>query len=150
MIWDALTLVWRHGGIHIRTPTVYHINGWYMQRQQPFPFHLQSMQTTYRLMHGLPWITIFAWRRHQMETFSALLALCALNSPHKGQWRWALMFSSICAWINLWVNNREEDDLRCYRAHYDAIVMVTSDFHEWRRHELKSSLHGLLKKHFSR
>ena len=32
-------------------------------------------------------------RRHQMETFSALLAICAgnspdpVNSPHKGQWR---------------------------------------------------------------
>ena len=30
-----------------------------------------------------------------------------LNSPHKGQWRRALMFSLICAWINGWVNNRE-------------------------------------------
>ena len=33
-----------------------------------------------------------AWWRHQMETFSALLAICAGNSPHKGQWRGALMF----------------------------------------------------------
>ena len=46
-----------------------------------------------------------------------------VNSPHKGQWRGALMFSLICAWINGWVNNREAGDLRCYRAHYDAIVM---------------------------
>ena len=37
------------------------------------------------------------WWRHQMETFSALLALCVGNSPrHKGQWRGALMFSLIC------------------------------------------------------
>ena len=35
-----------------------------------------------------------------------------VNSPHKGQWRGALMFSSICAWINSWVNNREAGDLR--------------------------------------
>ena len=27
------------------------------------------------------------------------------------------------AWINSWVNNREAGDLRCNRAHYDAIVM---------------------------
>ena len=53
------------------------------------------------------------WWRHQMETFSALLALCAgnspvpVNSPHKGQWRGALIFSFIYAWINDWVNNRE-------------------------------------------
>ena len=58
-----------------------------------------------------------------METFSALLALCAVYSPHKGQWREALMFSVICVWINDWVNNREAGDLRRYRAHYDVIVM---------------------------
>ena len=45
-----------------------------------------------------------------------------VNSPHKGQWRGALMFSLICAWINGWVNNREAGDLRCHRAHYDVIV----------------------------
>ena len=33
-----------------------------------------------------------SWWRHQMETFSALLAISAGNSPHKGQWRGALMF----------------------------------------------------------
>ena len=63
------------------------------------------------------------WWRHQMETFSALLALCAgkspfpVNSPHKGQWRGALMFSLICVWINDWVNNHEASVFRRYRAH---------------------------------
>ena len=33
-----------------------------------------------------------------------------VNSPHKGQWRGALMFSLICAWINGWVNNSEPGD----------------------------------------
>ena len=47
-----------------------------------------------------------------------------VNSPHKGQWRGALMFSLICVWINGWVNNREAGDLRRYRAHYDVIVMT--------------------------
>ena len=42
----------------------------------------------------------------------------------KGQWRGALMFSLICAWINSWVNNRDADDLRRHRAHYDVFVMV--------------------------
>ena len=46
-----------------------------------------------------------------------------VNSPHKGQWRGALMFSFICAWINGWVNNCEAGDLRRHRAHYDLIVM---------------------------
>ena len=47
-----------------------------------------------------------------------------LNSPHKGQWRGALMFSLICVWINGWVNNGEAGDLRHYRAHYDVTVML--------------------------
>ena len=47
-----------------------------------------------------------------------------VNSPQKGQWRGALMFSLICAWINDWVNNREAGDLRRHRAHYDVTVMI--------------------------
>ena len=70
------------------------------------------------------------WWRHQMETFSALLVICARNSPvnsaHKGQWRGALMFPLISTWINAWVNNREAGDLRRYSAHYDVIVMIWS------------------------
>ena len=46
-----------------------------------------------------------------------------VNSPHKGQWHGALMFSLICAWIYGWENNREAGDLRRHRAHYDVIVM---------------------------
>ena len=46
-----------------------------------------------------------------------------VNSPHKGQWRGALMFSLMCARINSWVNNREAGDLRRYRHHYDVILM---------------------------
>ena len=67
-----------------------------------------------------------------IETFSALLALCAGNSPvtmnshHKGQWRGALMFRLICAWINGWINNREAGNFRRNRAHYDVIVWLNS------------------------
>ena len=84
--------------------------------------------------HLLMGLCIFlkSWWRHQMETFSALLALCAgnspvtVNSPHKGQWRGALMFSLICVWINSWVNNREAGDLRRRHGHYDASVMCSA------------------------
>ena len=79
-------------------------------------------------------ITEIPWWRHQMETFSALLALCVgnspvpVNSPHKGQWRGALMFCLIRAWINSWVNNCEAGDLGPYLAHYDVIVMQLFSF----------------------
>ena len=63
-------------------------------------------------------------------TFSALLALCAGNSPvtgefpHRGQWRRALMFSLIYAWTNGWVNNRDAGGLRRHRPNYGVIVMI--------------------------
>ena len=60
-----------------------------------------------------------------METFSALLTICAGISPHKGQWRGAFMFSLICVWINGYENNREAGDLRRYCAHYDFIDKKT-------------------------
>ena len=55
----------------------------------------------------------FAWGIHPLP----------VNSPHKGLWGGALLFSFICAWINHCVNNHEAGDLRRRRAHYDVIVM---------------------------
>ena len=34
----------------------------------------------------------------------------------------------ICIWINGWVNNRDADDLRRYRAYYDVTVMYKKTF----------------------
>ena len=47
-----------------------------------------------------------------------------VNSPHKDQWRGALMFSLIYAWINGSVNNREAGYLIRHRAHYDVTLMT--------------------------
>ena len=47
-----------------------------------------------------------------------------VNSPHKGQWRRALVCSLFCACISGWINNRTAGDLRRYRAHYDVTVML--------------------------
>ena len=70
----------------------------------------------------------YSWWRHQMETrywsFVRGIHRPPVNSPHKGQWRRALMFSLICVWINGWVNNREAGDLGRYHVHYDVIVML--------------------------
>ena len=75
------------------------------------------------------WKKSITWWRHQMEAFSALLAICAENSPVTGefpaqsQWHKALMFSLICVSINGWVNNGEAGDLRRNRAHYSVTVI---------------------------
>ena len=54
-----------------------------------------------------------------------------VNSPHKGQWRGALMFSLICAWPNGWVNNQNADDLRRHHTHYDVTVMWCRIVIQW-------------------
>ena len=46
-----------------------------------------------------------------------------VNSPHRGHWLGALMFSLIAPWINGWVNNREAGDLRRHHTNYDVNVM---------------------------
>ena len=81
--------------------------------------HTESMLefSTVAVASWWTWGEFLSCWRHQMETFSALLAICAGNSSVP------VMFSLICIWINRWVNNGEADDLRRYRAHYDVIVM---------------------------
>ena len=44
-----------------------------------------------------------------------------VNSPHKGQWRRALMSALICAWTNGWVDNRDAGDLRRLHAHLTSL-----------------------------
>ena len=74
-------------------------------------------------------------------------ALCAgnspapLNSPHKGQWRGALMFSLICVWINGWVNNIKAGDLRHNCGHYDVDVMRE----KWKIEMFNKRLKALIK-----
>ena len=46
-----------------------------------------------------------------------------VNSPHKCQWRGALMFSLIYASTNSWANNGDAGDLRRHHSHYNVIVM---------------------------
>ena len=69
-----------------------------------------------------------SWWRHQIEKkYRVTGPLChqwTVNSPHKGQWRGALVFSLIWAWTNGWVNHRDAGYLKRHRSHYDATVML--------------------------
>ena len=65
-----------------------------------------------------------------METFSALLAFWAGNSPVTGEFplqrpvtqSFDVVFD--LDWINGWVNDREAGNLRRHRTHYDVTVIV--------------------------
>ena len=59
----------------------------------------------------------YSWWRHEMETFSALLAICPVPGEFHAQRPVTRSFDVffICVWINGWVSNREAGDLRRHR-----------------------------------
>ena len=75
------------------------------------------------------WHIYASWWSHQMETFSALLALCAGNSSvtceFPSQRAMTRSFDVFCAWTNDWVNNRDAGYLRGNRAHYGVTLMIS-------------------------
>ena len=85
--------------------------------------------------HSMDEVVALPWWRHQMETFSALLALCEGNPPVSGGFpsqrsvtRCFCAFFDLCLNKPGWANNRDAGDLRRHRAHYyDVIVMTNVD-----------------------
>ena len=70
---------------------------------------------------------VIKWKHFQRDwPFVRGIHRSPVNSPHKGQWRGALMFSLICARINGSVNNRGAGDLSRHRVHYDVIVIIAA------------------------
>ena len=99
---NVLPLMWKH---YIIVSVAFTLNG----------FLLRSL-----LQHD----DVIKWKHFPRNwPFVRGIHRSTVNSPHKGQWRGALMFSLICARINGWVHNREAGDLRRHRGHYDVIVM---------------------------
>ena len=67
---------------------------------------------------------VIKWKHFPLYwTFVRGIHRLPMDSPHKGQWCGAWMFSLICAWTNDWVNNRDAGDLKRHHAHYDVNVM---------------------------
>ena len=68
------------------------------------------------------------WWRNQMETFSALLAICEGNPPVTSQrpvTRGFGIFFDLCPKKG-WASNRDTSDLRRHCAHYDVTEMSAS------------------------
>ena len=82
-----------------------------------------------------PWRTTHHWydvikSKHSSRYCSFVRGIhrSPADSHQKGQWRGALMFSLICAWINAWANNRDASDLRHHPAYYDVTVMCWLEY----------------------
>ena len=77
-----------------------------------------SIYLFWNLLASAPHDYIMKWKHFpRYWPFVQGIHRSQVNSPHKGQWHGAFMFSLICVWINGWVNNREAGDLRRFRAH---------------------------------
>ena len=62
---------------------------------------------------------VIKWKRFpRYWPFVRRIHRSPVNSPHKDQWRGALVFYLIFDWINSRVNHRETGDLRRHRAHF--------------------------------
>ena len=111
---------------------------WFGSRSQICRQRWHRLQLLYRQHHD----DVIKWNNFPRHwPFVRGIPRSPVNSPHKGQWRGALMVFFICAWTNSWVNNDEPGDLRRYRAHYDVTVMcrhnnklqsVTTKLPSWR------------------
>ena len=79
-----------------------------------------SLHDSFHRLHD----DVIKWKHFQRYwTFVRGIHWIPVNSPHKGQWCRALIFTLICTWINSWVKKCEAGDLKCHRAHYDVIAM---------------------------
>ena len=89
---------------------------------KPPPVPVLSMMTS---SNGtIPRYWPFVWEIHRSP----------VNSPHKVQWRGALIFSLICARVDGWVNNREAGDMR---RHVSARIQTIVS---WVRNEMESDI----------
>ena len=92
-------------------------------------------KSEWRVKHFHEVMSPWPWWRHQMEIFSALLAICAGNSPVSGEFpAQRPVTRSFDVFFDLCPNKRlskqlEAGDLRRRRAHYDVTVM-----HHWTVH----------------
>ena len=99
----------------------------HQQKTNCFPLHLTTSGRwtcpTNRVWHD----DVIKWKYFpRYWPFVRGIHQSPVNSPHKGQWHGALMFSMICAWISGWVNTRKAANLRRHCSHYDVIVMHVS------------------------
>ena len=84
---------------------------------------LRTIITRWMHMYGDKpiWCWTCTWRRHHMETFSALLALWG------GIHRWPF-FSMMRAWTNDWANSPDDDMALIVKSlswHYIDVIMTT-------------------------
>ena len=85
------------------------------------------MSISYRTNYICTYDDVIKWKQFpRYWPFVQGIHRWPVNSPHKGHWRGASVFSLICAWNNSRANNGDAGNFRCHGAHYDVILMHVS------------------------
>ena len=92
--------------------------------------YFSTIHTLYLLLFFCHWEMLFChddvikWKHFpRYWPFVMGIHRSPVDSPHKGQWRGALMFLLICSWTNGWANTRDAGDLRRHRTNYEVTIM---------------------------
>ena len=76
------------------------------------------------LVHVSPHDDVIKWKHFRVTgPLWGEIHWSPVDSPHKGRWSGALVFSLICTWTNGWANNRCVGDLRHHCVRCDVTVM---------------------------
>ena len=112
--------------IYVPLPSVTVIINATSSQDHPFCLSAVSTRSTVCNKHNAPLVFPYSWIQCGVVTTRSIFSkLLTTDTPYlTGQWRGALMFSLIWAWMNGWVNIREAGDLRRHRADYDVTVMI--------------------------
>ena len=97
-------------------------------------FHWNLFQEVQKNMDNKPTLhdDIIQWKHFSHYwPFVRGIHRSLVNSPHKGHWHEALMFSLIYAWTNGWANNHDAGDRRRHYAHLHYEVTVMGSDNIW-------------------
>ena len=99
----TLQLIWRSGTCRWNLRLQYNISVQYPQMISKCAkvFSNESQRLDYKTASPMIYDDVINWKHFpRYRPFVRGIHRWPVNSPHKGQWRGALMFSLICAWIN--------------------------------------------------
>ena len=133
-IWNKRCMIFIHYyfncvcGLRINVTAKLFLNHWVLNDQIAIDVRTRWEDKFRYINHIYGWMfkhdDVIKWKHlSRCRPFVRKIRRSSVNSPYKGQWREALMFSLICAWTKCWANNRDAGGLKRHRAHYDVTVV---------------------------
>ena len=132
-LWQLISPLLLHCSVRFETPCKWQVSQYFLWLYWSFATSIWRWFTiVHSLWHGERYIHIghddvIKWN-HSPRYWPIVRGSrrSPVDSPHKGQWREAVMFSLILTWTNGGANNRDAGDLRRHGGHFDVTVMAVT------------------------